>query len=209
MDCSTPGLPVHHQLPEFTQTHAHWVRDAIQPSHPLWSPSSPTFNLSQHQGLFKWFSSLHQVVKVLEFQLQHQSFQWTWDWYPLGLTGWISLPSKGLSRVFSNTTIFQSSVFFIVQLSHPYVTTGNTIALTKQTFVGKVLSLLFNMLPRLAIAFLPRSKCLLIWWLQSLSAVILEPQKRKFVTGFHCFLIYLQRSDGTRCHNLCFLNFEL
>ena len=77
MDCSMPGLPFHHQFPEFTQTHVHWVSDAIQPSHPLWSPSPPTFNLSQHQGLFQWVSSSHQVAKVLEFQLQHQSFQWT------------------------------------------------------------------------------------------------------------------------------------
>ena len=77
MDCSTPGLPVHHQLPpEFTQTHVHWVRDAIQPSHPLSSPSPPTFNLAQHQGVFKWVRSLQQVAKVLEFQFQHQSFQW-------------------------------------------------------------------------------------------------------------------------------------
>ena len=77
MDCSTPGLPVHHQLPEFTQTHVHWVGDAIQPSHPLSTPSPPALNLSQHQGLFRWVSSLHQVAKVSEFQLQHQSFQWT------------------------------------------------------------------------------------------------------------------------------------
>ena len=76
-DCSMPGLPVHHQLRKFTQTHVHWVSDAIQPSHPLFSPSPPTFNLSQHQGLFQWVSSSHQVAKVLEFQLQHQSFQWT------------------------------------------------------------------------------------------------------------------------------------
>ena len=76
MNRSTPGLPVHHQLPEFTQTHVHWVGDAIQPSHPLSSPSPPALNLSQHQGLFKWVSSSHQVAKVLEFQLQHQSFQW-------------------------------------------------------------------------------------------------------------------------------------
>ena len=74
---STPGLPVHYQLPEFTETHVHWVGDAIQPSHPLLSPSPPAFNLSQHQGLFKWVSSSHQVAKVLKFQLQHQSFQWT------------------------------------------------------------------------------------------------------------------------------------
>ena len=77
IDCSTPGLPVHHQHPEFTQTHVHWVDDTIQPSHPLSSPSPPAFNLSQHQGLFKWVSSSQQVAKVLEFQLQHQSLQWT------------------------------------------------------------------------------------------------------------------------------------
>ena len=76
MDCSMPGLPVHHQLPEFTQTHVHWVGDAIQPSHPLLSPSPPALNLSQHQGLFEWVSSLYQVAKILEFQPQHQSFQW-------------------------------------------------------------------------------------------------------------------------------------
>ena len=76
MDCSTPDFPVHHQLLELTQTYVHWVNDAIQPSHPLSSPSPPAFSLSQHQGLFKWVSSLHQVAKVLESQLQHQSFQW-------------------------------------------------------------------------------------------------------------------------------------
>ena len=76
MDSSTPGLPVHHQLLEFTQTHVHWVGDAIQPSHPLSSPFPPALNLFQHQGLFKWVISSHQVAKVLEFQLQHQSFQW-------------------------------------------------------------------------------------------------------------------------------------
>ena len=76
MDCSMLGLPVHPHLPEFTQTHVHWVGDAIQPSHPLLSPSSLSFNLSQHQGLFQWVSSLHQVAKVLEFQFRHQSFQW-------------------------------------------------------------------------------------------------------------------------------------
>ena len=104
MNCSMPGLPVHHPLPESTQTHVRWVSDAIQPSHPLSSTSPPALNLSQHQGLFQWVSSLHEVAKVLEFQLQHQSFQWTPDWSPLGWTGWISLQSKG-QRVFSNTTV--------------------------------------------------------------------------------------------------------
>ena len=102
MDYRTPGFPVHHQFLEFTQTHVHWVGDVIQPSHPLSSPSPPIFNHSQHQGLFKWVGSSHQVAKILEFQLQHQFFQ---DWLPLGWTGWISLLSKGLSRVFSNTTV--------------------------------------------------------------------------------------------------------
>ena len=89
MDFSTPGLPVHHHLPEFTQTHAHWVSDVIQPSHPLSSPSPPTFSLSQHQCLFQWVSSSHQVAKVLEFQLQHQSFQRVFrtDFFSDGLVG--------------------------------------------------------------------------------------------------------------------------
>ena len=108
----------------------------------------------------------------------------TQDWSPLGWTGWISLQSKGLSRVFCNTTvqkqtILRHSAFFTVQFSHPYMTTGKTIALTRQTFVGKIMSLLFNMLSRLVITFLPRSKRLLISWLQSPSAVILEPRKIK------------------------------
>ena len=109
------------------------------------------------------------------------------DRFPLRLTGWISLQPKGLSRIFSNTTVekhqfFGTQLFFIVQLSHPYMTTGKTIALTRWTIVGNVMSLLFNMLSRLVIAFLPRSKRLLISWLQSPSAVILEPKKIKSVT---------------------------
>ena len=117
MDCSTPGLPVHHQLPEFTQTHVHWVGDAIQLSYPLSFPSPPAFNLPQHQGLFKWVSSLHQVDKVLEFQLSATVLPMNiQDWFPLGWTGWISLQSKGLSRVFSSTTV-QKHQFFGAELS--------------------------------------------------------------------------------------------
>ena len=107
MDCSTPGFLVHHQLLELTQTYVHQIGDAIQLSHPLLSPCLPAFNLSQRQGLLQWVSSSYQVAKVLEFQLQHQSFQW----FPLGWTGWISLQSKGLSRVFSNTTVQQHQFF--------------------------------------------------------------------------------------------------
>ena len=105
----------------------------------------------------------------------------TQDWSPLGWTGWISLQFKGLKSLLqhysSKASVLQCSAFFTVQLSHPYMTTGKTIALTRRTFVGKVMSLLFNMLSGLVITFLPRSKCLLISWLQSPSAVILEPQK--------------------------------
>ena len=116
MDCSMPGLPIHHQLPKFTQTHVHWVSDAIQPSHPLSSPSPPAFNLSQHQGLFKWVSSLHHVAKLLEFQLQHQSFRWIFRTHFLRIYWLDLLESKELSRVFSNI-IVQKHQFFSAQLS--------------------------------------------------------------------------------------------
>ena len=107
---STPGLPVHHQLPDSTQTHVHWVSDAIQPSNPLSFPSPPALNLSQHQGLFQWVSSSHQVAKVLEFPTSVLPMN-TQDWSTLEWTGWISLQSKGLSRIFSNTTVQTHQVF--------------------------------------------------------------------------------------------------
>ena len=138
----------------------------------------------------------------------------TQDWFPLWLTGLISLQSK---RLFSNTTIqkhqffgavfFTSNCFLYIQLSHPYITTGKAIALTRWTFVSKVMSLLFNMPSRLVIAFLPRSKCLLISWLQSPLAVILEPKKMQSHC-FHCFPIYLPWNDGTRYLDLCFYMVE-
>ena len=116
-----------------------------------------------------------------------------------------SLPQRHSSKA----SILWCSAFFIVQLSHPYMTTGKTIALTSQIFVGKVMSLLFNTLSRLVIAFLPRRKHLLISWLQLPSAVILEPPKIKSDTVSTIFPIYFPRSDGTRCHDLCLLNVEL
>ena len=187
MNRSTPGLPVHQQLPESTQTHVHQVGDAIQPSHPLSSllllpsifPSirvfsnestlrirwpkywSFSFNISpssEHPGLISfrmdWFDVL-EVQGILKSLLQHHS---------------------------SKASILLCSAFSIVQLSHPYMTTGKTIALTRWVFVGKVMSLLFNMLSRLVITLLPRSKRLLISWLQSPSAVILKPRKLKSAT---------------------------
>ena len=132
-------------------------------------------------------------------------------WFPLGLTGLVSLLSKRLSWLFSylKASILWCSAFFMVQqLSHLYMTTVKTIALTRWTFVGKVMSLLFNMLSRFVIAFLPRSKCLLISWLQSLSAVILETKEIKPVPVSTFSPVYLQWSDGTRCHDLNFLNIE-
>ena len=147
MNCSRPGLPVHYQLLEPTQTHVHWVGDAIQPSHPLLSPSPPvlSFPASGSFQMSKLFTSGGQSIgvsastSVLPMNTQ--------DW-SLGWAGWISLQSKGLSRVFSNTTV-QKHQFFGAQLSlqsNSYMTTGETIALTRWTFVGRVMCLLFNML---------------------------------------------------------------
>ena len=182
MKRSTPGLPVHHQLPESTKTHVHCVGNAIQPSHPLSSPSSPALNLPQHQGFFEWVSSFHQVAKALEFQLQHQSFQWhsglisfRMDWLDL-LAVQGTLKSL-LQHHSSKASILLRSAFFIVQLSHPYMASGKTIALTRWTFVGKVMSLLFNMVSRLVLTFLSRNKHVFISWLQSPSAVIWSPPK--------------------------------
>ena len=189
MTCSTPGLPVHHQLPEFTQTHVHWVGDAIQPSHPLSSPSPPAFNLSQRQGFFKWVSFSHQVAKVLEFQFSISPsneysvpISFRIDWFDR-FTDQRALKSL-LQHHSSKASILWCSTFFMVQLSHPFMTTGKAIALIRQTFVGKVISLLFNKLSRLVIAMLPGSKRLLISLLQSPSAVILEPPKIKSLTVY-------------------------
>ena len=210
MDCSTPGFPVYHQLLELAQTHVHRVGDAINnlilchsvlllpsifPSirafsdesvlHIKW-PKYWSFNLSispsnEYKGLISFRMNWLDLVAVqgtLKSLLQHHSSKASIVWH---------------SALESNT--------------HIHITTGRTIALTRQTFVGKV-TLLFNKLSRLVITFLPRSKRLLISWLQSPSAVILEPKIIKSHC-FHCFPIYLPWSDGTRCHDLSFLNVVL
>ena len=165
-----------------------WVGDAIQPSHPLSSPSPPTFNLSQHQGLFQWVSSLHQVPKDWSFSFSISPFNEYSGLISSSMVDWLELLAvQGtlkslLQHHSSKASILQHSAFFTVQLSHPYVTTEKTIALTRLTSVGQVMSLLFNMLSRLVATFLPRSKCLFISWMQSPSAVILEPPKIKSVT---------------------------
>ena len=178
---STLGFPVYHQLPELAQTHVHRVRDAIQPSHPL----SPLLlcPILQSIRVFSNESTLHmkwpkywsfnfsiilskEIPGLISFRM---------DWLDrLAVQG--TLKSL-LQHHSSKASILQHSAFFTVQLSHPYMTTGKTIALTRQTFVDKVRSLLLNMISRLVITFLPRSKHLLISWLQSSSAMILEPPK--------------------------------
>ena len=184
LDCSTPDLPVHHQLPEFMQIYLHWVGDANQPSHPL-SLSPPTFNLSQHQGLFnesvlrirwpKYWSFSFSISPSSEYS---RLIFFRIDWLDL-LAVQRTLKSL-VQHHSSKASILRRSAFFIVQLSHPYMTTGKTIALTGGPLLA--MSLLFNMLHRLVIAFLPRSKPLLIVWLQSPSSVILEPPKMKSLT---------------------------
>ena len=195
MNCSTPGFPVHYQLSELGQTHVHRVSDAIQQSHPLSFPSPPAFNLSQHQGLsnesvlhIRWPTYWNFSFSISPSNEYSGLISFGIDWFDfLAVQG--TLKSL-LQHHSSKASILWCSAFFMVQHSHPRAslvaqlvkTTGETIALTRWTFVGKVMSLLLNMLSRLVIAFLPSSKCLLISWLQSPSAVILEPPKIKSVT---------------------------
>ena len=200
MDYSTPGSSVLHYVPEFAQIHVHWVGDAIEPSHPLQPPSPSALNLSQQQGLCKWINSSHQVAKVLE--LQHQSFKWIFmvisfriDWFDLlAVQGTLKSLLQHHSLKMSN---LRCSAFFMVQLSRPYMATGQIIALTIQTFVSKAMSLLFNTLSRFVIAFLPRSKRFLVSWLQLPPAVILESRKIKSVTASTSSLSLCHEVMGT------------
>ena len=169
MGYSMPTFPVHHQLLELTHTHVHQVGDAIQPCHPLSSPS-PLACLSQHQGLFQWVSSSHQWPKYWSFSFSISNsneysglISFRMDWLDF-LVVQETLKCL-LQHHSSKASILQHSAFLIVQHSHSYMTTGKNKALTRQTFVGKVMSLPFNMLSRLVITFLPRVKHLLISWL--------------------------------------------
>ena len=182
-----PGFPVHHQLLELAHSHVHQVSDAIRPSYLLSSPFPPHFNLSQLR-IFSSESALHiRWPRYWSFSFSISTsneysglISFRIDWFDLPeVPG--TLKSL-LQHRSSKASILQCSAFFTVQLSHPYMTTGRNIALTRWTFVGKIMSLLFNMLSMLVIAFLPRIKRLLISWLQSPSTVILEPPKIKSVT---------------------------
>ena len=187
MDCSMPSFPVHHQLPKRTQTHFHQVSDAIQPSHPLYPllfPPSifPSIRVFSHESVFhirwpKFWSFSFSIIPSNEYS---ELISFRIDW--LDLLAVEGTLKSLLQHHSSKASVLQHSAFFIVQLSHPYMTTGKSIALTRWTFVGKVMSLLLNMLSMLVTTFLLRSKRLLISWLQSPSAVILEPRKLKSVT---------------------------
>ena len=188
MNCSTPGLPVHHQLPEFTQAHVHRVSDDIQPSHPLSSPSPPapippSIRVFSNESTLRmrWPKYWRFSFNISSSNEQSGLISFRMDW--LDLLAVQGTLKRLLQHHSSKASILQHSAFFPVQLSHPYMTTGTTVALTRWTSFGKVISVLFNMLSRLVITFLPRSKHLLISWLQSPSAVILEPPwKGKFHT---------------------------
>ena len=175
LPCPSPTLRVYSNSCPLSQwCHPTISSSSIPFSCPQSFPASGSFQMSQLFPSGGKSIGFSVSASILPVNIQ--------DWFPLGWAGWISLQSKGLSRVSqhysSKALILQHSAFFIIQLLHPYMTTGKTIALTRWTFVGKVkMSLLFTMLSRLVIAFLPRSKCLFISWLQSPSAVILEPKK--------------------------------
>ena len=181
MDCSMPGFPAHHQLLELAQTHVHWVGDVTQPSHPLSPPSPPAFNLSQHQCLFQWVSSSRQMAKILELQLQHQSFQWIFrtdfllDWLV-----WSCSPRD--SQDSSPTPQFKSSNSSALSFLYGPILTAIYDYWKNHSFdytdlCWQCMALLFNMLSRLVIAFLPRSKCLLISWLKSPLQWFWSPRK--------------------------------
>ena len=162
MDCSMPGLPIHHLLPKFTQTHVHWVGDAIQPSHPLLSPSlpdsiSPNIRVFSNESVLhikwpKYWSFIFSISPSNEY-LGLISFRMDW----LDLLAIQGTLKNLLQHQSSKPSILRRSAFFRVRPSHSNITTGKTIALTRQIFVGKVMALLFNMLSRLVITFLPRS----------------------------------------------------
>ena len=195
MDCCTPGFPVHHQFPELAQTHVHQVSD---PSYYLILCHSllllPSIFLSirvfsnELVLRIRWPKYWRFSFNISPFNDHSGLISFRIDW--LDLLAVRGALKSLLQHHRSKASILQHSAFFTVQLSHPYKTTGKSIASARQTFVGKVLSLIFNKLPKLVITFFTRNKCLLISWLQSSSAVILGP--RKIVCHcFHCFPIYL------------------
>ena len=213
MNCSIPGLSVLHCLLEFAHTHVDGVSDAIQPPHPLSSPTPPA-SVFPSIRVFSNESALHiRWPKYWSFSFsispssEHSGLiSFRMDWLDL-LAVQGTLKSL-LQHHSSKASILWCSVFCIGQLSHPYLATGKTIALMRWNFVGKVMSLLLNMLSRLVITFLPGTKRPLISWLQSQYAVIFGAPQNKVSHRFHFSPIYLPWSDGTGCHDLSFLTVE-
>ena len=223
IDCSMPGLPVLHQCLRLVQTHVHWVGDAIQPSHPVvfFSSCLQSFPVIGSFLMSMFFTSVGLItclsnwgwLKYWSFNFSigpsnkySRSISFSINWLDLLVVQWIL---KSLVQYHSSKpSILHHSPFFMVQLSHLYMTTRKIIALIILKFFSKVMSLLLKIFSRFVIDFLQTSKHLLISWLQSSSAVIFEPAKNKVSHCFHCFSIYLLWSDGTKCHDLHFLNVE-
>ena len=185
-----------------------WCHPTISSSVIPFSSCLQSFPASGYFPMSQCFASGGQSIGVFSFSISPSN---EYSGLICFRMDWLDLPAiQGtlLQHHSSKASVLLHSAFLIVQLSHPHMTTGKTIAMTRWTFVGKVMSLPLNMLSRLVITFLPRSKHLLISWLQSPSTVILEPPKNKASHCFHCFPIYLPWSDGTRCHGLNFLNAE-
>ena len=209
---SMPGLPVHHQLPDFAQTHVHPVSDAIQPHH----------SLSSHFLLPSIFPRIRVFFNESVLRIRCPNY-WSFTFsispsneYSVLISFRIDsfdlLADQGILKSLlqhhsSKASVLQHSAFFMVQLSHTHMTTGKSIALTKWTFVTKVMSLLFNMLFRLVIAFLPRSMSFSFMPAVTICSDF-GSQENKVCHCFHCFPIYLPWSHGTRCHDLSFLNVE-
>ena len=216
MDCSAPGFPVHHLLLELAQTHVHWVGDAIQPSHPLSSRSPPAFIFSSIRVFsnesvlsIRWpkywsfnfsISPSNEYSGLISFKI---------DW--LDLLGVQGTLKSLLQHHSSKASILQFSTLFMVQLSHPYMTIGKTIALTRWTFVGRVISLLLNNAVYVGHVYVaPSSKEQASFNFMPAVTICSDfgAQENKVSHCFHCFLIYLLWSEGTRCHDLRFLNVE-
>ena len=210
MYCSTPGSSVHY-LPKCAQIHVHRVSDTIEPFLPLHSrlllPS-----IFPASGLFQCVSCSHQVAKVLELQLQHQSFQWIFRLISFRID-WVFFAVQGTRKSLlqhhnSKTSILQCSAFFMVQLSHPYMTTGKIIALTTRTFVGKVMSLLLNTLSSVCDSFSSKEQASFNFMAAVTICSDFETQENKICHCFLFFPFYFLWSNGTGCHDLSYFHAE-
>ena len=213
VNCSAPGFPVLYRLSEISQTHVHWVTDAVWPSHPLSFSSPLALRRAQHQSLLqKELAFWIRWPKYGSFRFRASPFSECSGLTSFGMDWLDLLAVQGtlqslLQHRSLKASVLWCSAFFMVQLSHPYMTAGKTIALTRRTFVGKVMFLLFNTLLRFVIALLIRSKCLDFVATVTVCSDF-GAQENEIWHCFHIFSICLPRSDRTGCHYLCFLNIE-